>query len=129
MDALNACGYLSRVVALPVAVAEAVFDDVTRSLGDSAHAEPTALGTTLLPARRIRTRLGSAIPWAGVPIEVELAPWSRSRTEVAVRYGGNRQPRALARHVYVKRAPALLDEIAGAINARLPGSRADLRAA
>ena len=28
MDALNACGYLSRVVALPVAVAEAVFDDV-----------------------------------------------------------------------------------------------------
>ena len=44
MDALNACGYLSRVVALPVAVAEAVFDDVTRSLGASAHAEPTALG-------------------------------------------------------------------------------------
>jgi hypothetical protein len=129
MDALNACGYLSRVVALPVAVAEAVFDDVTRSLGDSAHADPTALGTTLLPARRIRTRLGSPIPWAGVPIEVELAPWSRSRTEVAVRYGGNRQPRALARHVYVKRAPALLDEIAGAINARLPGSRADRRAA
>jgi hypothetical protein len=129
MDALNACGYLSRVVALPVAVAEAVFDDVTRSLGDSAHADPTALGTTLLPARRIRTRLGSPIPWAGVPIEVELAPWSRSRTEIAVRYGGNRQPRALARHVYVKRAPALLDEIAGAINARLPGPRADRRAA
>jgi len=129
MDALNACGYLSRVVALPGAVAEAVFDDVTRSLGDSAHADPTALGTTLLPARRIRTRLGSPIPWAGVPIEVELAPWSRSRTEIAVRYGGNRQPRALARHVYVKRAPALLDEIAGAINARLPGSRADRRAA
>jgi hypothetical protein len=129
MDALNACGYLSRVVALPVAVAEAVFDDVTRSLGDSAHADPTVLGTTLLPARRIRTRLGSRIPWAGVPIEVELAPWSRSRTEIAVRYGGNRQPRALARHVYVKRAPALLDEIAGAINARLPGSRADRRAA
>jgi len=129
MDALNACGYLSRVVALPVAVAEAVFDDITRPLGDSAHADPTALGTTLLPARRIRTRLGSPIPWAGVPIEVELAPWSRSRTEIAVRYGGNRQPRALARHVYVKRAPALLDEIAGAINARLPGSRADRRAA
>jgi hypothetical protein len=126
---LNACGYLSRVVALPVAVAEAVFDDVTRSLGDSAHADPTALGTNLLPARRIRTRLGSPIPWVGVPIEVELAPWSRSRTEIAVRYGGNRQPRALARHVYVKRAPALLDEIAGAINARLPGSRADRRAA
>ena len=48
MDALNACGYLSRVVPLPVAVAEAVFDDVTRSLGASAHADPTALGTALL---------------------------------------------------------------------------------
>ena len=48
MDALNACGYLSRVVALPVAVAEAVFDDVTRSLGDSAHADPTALGARWL---------------------------------------------------------------------------------
>jgi hypothetical protein len=129
MDALNTCGYLSRVVALPVAVAEAVFDDVTRSLGASAHAAPTALGTALLPARRIRTRLGSQVPWAGVPVEVELAPWSRSRTEVGVRYGGSRPPRPLARHVYEKRAPALLDEITDAINARLPGSRADRRAA
>lgn len=129
MDALNACGYLSRVIALPVAVAEAVFDDVTRSVGASAHADPTALGTALLPARRIRTRLGSRIPGTGVAVEVELAPWSRSRSEVAVRYGGNRQPRALTRHVYEKRAPALLDEITDAINARLPGSRADRRAA
>jgi hypothetical protein len=129
MDARNACGYLSRVIALPVAVAEAVFDDVTRSVGASAHADPTALGTALLPARRIRTRLGSRIPGAGVAVEVELAPWSRSRSEVAVRYGGNRQPRALTRHVYEKRAPALLDEITDAINARLPGSRADRRAA
>jgi hypothetical protein len=129
MDALNACGYLSHVIALPVAVAEAVFDDVTRSVGHSAHAAPTALGTALLPARRIRTRLGSRIPGAGVTVEVELAPWSRSRSEIAVRYGGNRQPRALARHVYEKRTPALLDEIADAINARLPGSRADRRAA
>jgi hypothetical protein len=129
MDALNACGYLSRVVALPVAVAEAVFDDVTRSLGASAHADPTAMGTALLPARRIRTRLGSQIPWAGVAVEVELAPWSRSRSEVGVRYGGTRPPRALARHVYEKQAPALLDEITDAINARLPGSQADRRAA
>ena len=112
-----------------MAVAEAVFDDVTRSLGASAHADPTALGTTLLPARRIRTRLGSQIPWAGVAVEVELAPWSRSRSEVAVRYGGNRQPCTLARHVYEKRAPALLDEITDAINERLPGSQADRRAA
>ena len=129
MEALNACGYLSRVVPLPVAVAVSVFDEVTRSLGASTHADPTVLGTALLPARRIRSRLGSQIPWAGVPVEVELAPWSRSRSEVAVRYGGNRQPRALSRHVYEKRAPALLDEITGAINARLPGSQADRRAA
>jgi hypothetical protein len=122
MDALHACAHLSRVVALPVAVAEAVFDDVTRSLGSSVDTDPTALGTSLLPARRIRTRLGSHIPWAGVPVEVELAPWSRSRTEVGVRYAGSRPPRALARHVYEKRAPALLDDITDSINARLPGS-------
>src|SRR2546430_1826086 len=129
MDALNACGYLSRVVALPVAVAEAVFDDVTRSRAASAHRAPTAPGPAPLPARGIRTRLGSRTPWAGVGVEVELAPWSRSRSEVGVRYGGSRQPRALARHVYEKRAPALLDEITDAINARLPGSQADRRAA
>jgi hypothetical protein len=128
MDALHACAYLSRV-ALPVAVAEAVFDDVTRSVGTSVDTDPTALGTALLPARRIRTRLGSSIPWAGVPVEIELTPWSRSRTEVGVRYAGCRHPRALARHVYEHRAPALLDEITDSINARLPGSRADRRAA
>jgi hypothetical protein len=119
MDALHACAYLSRVVVLPVAVAEALFDDT----------DPAALGTVLLPARRIRLRLGSSIPWAGVPVEVEVAPWSRSRTEVGVRYAGSRRPRALARHVYEKRAPQLLDEITDSINARLPGSRADRRAA
>ncbi len=129
MDALHACAHLSRVVALPVAVAEAVFDDVTRSLGSSVDTELTALGTSLLPARRIRTRLGSHVPWAGVPVEVELAPWSRSRTEVGVRYAGSRHPRALARHVYEKRAPALLDEITDSIIARLPGSRERRQAA
>jgi hypothetical protein len=129
MDALQACAYLSRVVALPVAVAEALFDDVTRSVGTSVHSDPAALGTALLPVRRIRIRLGSSIPWAGVPVEVELAPWSRSRTEVGVRYAGMRHPRALARRVYEKRAPALLDEITDSINARLPGSQADRRAA
>ena len=85
MDALKACGYLSRVVALPVAVAEVVFDDVTRSLGASAHADPTALGTALLPARRIRTRLGSQIPWAGVVVEIELAGEPARRTTFTLR--------------------------------------------
>jgi len=126
MDAQQTCGYLSRVVDLPVAVAEAVFDDVTRSL---AHAEPTTIGTPLRPARTIRTRLGSPLPGAGVAVDVELAPWSRSRSEVAVRYAGNRLPRALARYVYDKRAPALLDDVTGAINARLPGARTERRAA
>jgi hypothetical protein len=129
MDALHACTYLSRVVALPVAVAEALFDDATRSLGPSVDTDPAALGTALLPTRRIRMRLGSSIPWAGVPVEVELAPWSRSRTEVGVRYAGIRHPRALARRVYEKCAPALLDEITDAINARLPGTRTVRRAA
>ena len=129
MDALLACAYLSRVVALPVAVAEALFDDATRSLGTSVDTDPAALGTCLLPARRIRTRLGSPIPWAGVRVEVDLAPWSRSRTEVAVSYAGSRHARALARRVYEKHAPALLDEITDSINARLPVSRADRRRA
>jgi hypothetical protein len=129
MDALHSCSYLSRVVDLPVAVAEAVFDDVTRSLGPSAATHTGTIGTSVLPARTVRTRLGSAIPGAGVSVDVELAQWSRSRTEVAVRYAGTRQPRALARYVYDKRAPELLDDVAGAINARLPGSTEDRRAA
>jgi hypothetical protein len=129
MDEQHSGGYLSRVVDLPVAVAEPVFDDVTRLLGQSAVPHASTIGTALLPARTIRTRLGSAIPGAGVSVDVELAPWSRSRTEVAVRYAGNRHPRALARYVYDKRAPELLADVAGAIDARLPGSRERRRAA
>jgi hypothetical protein len=129
MDALYACAHLSRVVELPVAVAEALFDDATGSLGSADHADPAAIGTALLPARRVRTRLGSPLPGAGVPVAVELSPWSKSQTEVAVRYAGNRQPRALARYVYKKRAPALLDDVTDAINARLPSSGIRWRAA
>ncbi|HMF04377.1 MAG TPA: hypothetical protein VKH17_06150 [Acidimicrobiia bacterium] len=129
MDAHGSCSYLSRLIDLPVSIAEPVFDDVTRSLGVPSATHATAIATSLLPARTVRTRLGSAIPGAGVSVEVELAPWSRSRTEVAVRYAGTRRPRALARYVYDKWAPELLDDVAGAINARLPGSTADRRAA
>jgi hypothetical protein len=128
-DALHACGYLSRLVELPVAVTEPMFDDATQSLGAPVEADPTAIGTVLLPARRVRTRLGSSIPWAGVHVEVELAPWSRNRTQVGVRYGGSRRPHAVARYVYVKRAPALLDHVTDAINARLPGAATDRQAA
>jgi hypothetical protein len=129
MDALHPCGYLSRVVELPVAVAEPLFDDATKSLGATDDSSPDAIGTALLPARRVRTRLGSSIPWAGVHVEVELAPWSRSRAEVGVRFAGTRQPRAVARYVYAKRAPALLDDVTDAINARLPGAATDRQAA
>ena len=123
MDRLHACAYLSRVVA------EALFDDVSRSPGQPSGTHAATIDTSLLPARTVRTRLGSAIPGAGVSVDVELVPWSRSRTEVAVRYAGTRQPRALACYVYDKRAPLLLEDVTGAINARLPGSTADRRAA
>jgi len=129
MDSQNSCGYLSRVVDLPVAVAEAVFDDVTQPLGQPTTTRATAIGASLLAARAVRTRLGSGVPGAGVPVDVELAPWSRSRTEVAVRYAGNGRPRALARYVYDKRAPVLLADVADAINARLPGATSARRAA
>ncbi len=129
MDAQSTGGYLSRVVDLPVALAEALFDDVTRSLGEPARPGTAAIATALLPARAVRTRLGSGIPWAGVTVDVELAPWSRHRTEVAVRYAGSRQPGALARYVYAKRAPELLAGVVDAIDARVPGSQANRRAA
>jgi hypothetical protein len=129
MEAQNTCGYLSRIVDLPVSVAEPVFDDVTRPLGQPNATHATTIGTALLPARAVRTRLGSAIPGAGVSVDVELAPWSRNRSEVAVRYAGTRQPRALARYVYHKRAPELLHDVAGTITARLPGSTPDRQAA
>src|SRR5262249_62358630 len=100
-----------------------------RRLGERARTPAPPSAPPPLPAHTVRTRLGSVLPGAGVSVEVELAPSSRSRTEVAVRYAGNRQPRALARYVYDKRAPELLDDVADAINARLPGSQAGHRAA
>lgn len=129
MDTIPVCGYLSRVVDLPVAIAEALFDDATRWLGPATRCEPPAVGTVLLPALRVCTRLRAPFRWAGVPVEVELTPWSKSRTEVGVRYGGNRRPRAIARYVYETRAPRLLDTVTDAIKARVPGATADRRAA
>ena len=123
------CGYLSRVVDLPVAIAEVLFHDATTSLGPATRVEPAPIGTALLPVLRVRTRLSTRFPWTGVPVEVDLMPWSRSRTEVGVRYGGNGRPRAVARHVYETQAPCLLDDVTDAINARLPGAAADRRAA
>lgn len=129
METLPVCSYLSRVIDLPVAIAEVLFDEATRALGPAMRWEPPAVGTALLPARRVRTRLRSPFPWAGIPVELELSPWSRSRTEVGVRFGGNRRPRAIARRVYEAQAPKLLDDVTDAINARLPGAAARRRAA
>ena len=129
MDTTPACGYLSRVVDLPVAIAEVLFDDVTRSLGPADRRDPATISTVLLPARRIRTRLPAPIPFPSVPVEIELAPWSRSRSEVAVRYAGKGRPRAVARRVYEAAVPHLLDGVTAAINARLPGRSARRRAA
>jgi hypothetical protein len=49
--------------------------------------------------------------------------------EVAARYAGNGQPHAVARYVYKKRAPELLDGVTDAIDARLPGAKSQRRAA
>jgi hypothetical protein len=129
METVPRCGYLSHVVDLPVAIAEVLFDDATQTLGSATRADPTPLGTALLPLRRVCTRLPSPLLRAGVPVEVELTPWSRSRTEVGVRYAGRRRPRAVARYVYETHAPRLLDDVTGAINVRLPGATSDRRAA
>jgi hypothetical protein len=129
MEMPDVCAYLACVVDLPVAVAEPVFDDVTRRLGPAARPDPAAIGTRMLPARRIRTRLRTPGPWPDVPVEVELAAWSRSRSEVAVRYVGRGRPSAVARRVYVAAAPRLLDEVSDAIDARIPGSPARRRRA
>lgn len=122
MEMPDVCAYLARVVDLPVAVAERAFDDVTRRIDPAARPDPAAIGTGMLPARRIRTWLRTPVPWPDVPVEVELAAWSRSRSEVAVRYAGRGRPSAVARRVYVAAAPRLLDEVSNAIEARIPGS-------
>jgi hypothetical protein len=129
METVLRCGYLSRVVDLPVAIAEVLFDDATQTLGPATRSDPAPLGTAMLPLRRVRTRLRAPIPWAGIPVEVELMPWSRSRSEVGVRYAGRRRPRAVARYVYETRAPRLLEAVTGAIDARIPGASSDRRAA
>jgi hypothetical protein len=121
--------YLSRVVDLPIAIAEILFDDATQSLGSAARSDPRAVGTALLPARRVRTQLRAPLPWPGVPVEIELMPWSRSRTEIGLRYGGKWLPRAVARYVYETQAPRLLDDVTGDIQARIPGTAAKRRAA
>src|SRR5262249_61260453 len=72
MDSQNSCGYLSRVVDLPVAVAEAVFDDVTQPLGQPTTTRATSSGPSLPSARAVPTRLGSGLPGAGVPVALEL---------------------------------------------------------
>jgi hypothetical protein len=123
------CGYLSRVVDLPIAIAEVLFDEATTSLGPATRGEPVPIGTALLPALRVRTRLRTPFPWTGVPVEVELTPWSRNRSELGVRFGRNGRPRAIARYVYETQAPGLLDRVTDAINAPLPGAAAERRAA
>jgi hypothetical protein len=123
------CGYLSRVVDLPVAIAEVLFDDATSALGPATRVDPASIGTALLPALRVHVRLSSPFAWTGVPIEIELTPWSRSRSEVGVRYAANGRPRAMARYVYETQAPQLLDDVTDAINARVPGASAQRRAA
>jgi hypothetical protein len=129
METVPHCGYLSHVVDLPVAIAEVLFDDATQRLGSATRADPTPLETALLPLRRVRTTLRAPLPWTGVPVDVELTPWSRSRTEVGIRYAGRRRPRVVARYVYETHAPRLLDDVTGAINARLPGAASHRRAA
>ena len=75
METVPRCGYLSHVVDLPVAIAEALFDDATQMLGSVTRNDPAPLGTAMLPLRRVRTMLRAPIPWAGIPVEVELTPW------------------------------------------------------
>jgi len=104
-----------------LSIAEVLFDDATRSVGPTTPVEPAPIGTALLPARRVHTRLRGRVPWAAVPVEVELLPWSRNRAEVGVRYGGDRRPRAIARYVYETQAPQLLDDVIDAINAPTAG--------
>jgi hypothetical protein len=129
METVLRCGYLSHVVDLPVAIAEVLFDDATQTLGPATRDDPAPLGTAMLPLRRVRTMLRAPIPWAGIPVEVELTPWSRSRSEVGVRYGGRRRPRAVARYVYESQAPRLLEAVTDAIDARVPGAVSRRRAA
>ena len=129
METVPRCGYLSHVVDLPVAIAEVLFDDATQTLGSVTRNDPAPLGTAMLPLRRVRTMLRAPIPWAGIPVEVELTPWSRSRSEVGVRYAGRRRPRAVARYVYETQAPRLLEAVADAIDGRVPGAASKRRAA
>jgi hypothetical protein len=62
MEPFLHCGYLSRRIDLPVAIAEVLFDDATRSLGPAERVEPAPIGTALLPARRVKTSLRGPIP-------------------------------------------------------------------
>lgn len=59
METLPRCGYLSRVVDLPVAIAELLFDDATQSLGSAVPSAPAPLRTALLPPRPLEVVTGA----------------------------------------------------------------------
>ena len=69
IDHLPPCAYVSRVVPLPIDLARSVF-------GSSPAARLTRL------RRRFLSR----------PIEIELTPWSATRSELGLRFCGRHRP-------------------------------------
>jgi hypothetical protein len=135
MDTLPTTSYISRVVALPPGLARQVFDACRadrqhRSLvphrwtvpaGSTVFLSLDGDGCTVAPdptrswaMRAVPGTLHAARVGGTFAVEVELNPWSASRTEVGIRLVGRR--RASARYVHA--AGAVIDAVASELELR-----------
>ncbi|MGH8983130.1 MAG: hypothetical protein ACRDY6_04565 [Acidimicrobiia bacterium] len=139
--------YLSRVIALPVAVAADALDRVRRAgaLDPTVRTDPgewlsisAPAGTLrlaredapdrparILPIRRVPGRLRTRFPWPTVAVELELSPWSTGRTEVGLRYES--APRTRGLRLYHTIGGEALAQLCQALDARRPPAVATRR--
>jgi hypothetical protein len=106
--------YIARVVDLPPSLAELAFDqralradgalDVSsgtfRSYG--VFHGPASTPEVLHALRRAPGRLRPRAFGPSISVELELTPWSHSRTEVGLRYTGRSRPGSLTQARYFK---------------------------
>lgn len=114
MDTLPPTSYVSRVIALPPAVAAQVFDACLADwqqpeLELAGHGLPDPSALRSLPGRLRTGRVGGTYD-----VELELNAWSRSCAEVAVRLVGRK--RSTAR--YLDGAGAVVDALAAELELR-----------
>jgi hypothetical protein len=117
VDNDSICWYVSRRVELPIGRAAEALDELLRQSPHDARRKRTQLPGSLavkpviaLPGRGRRLRGLLSLRGLGglVPVELELAAWSRHRSEIGVRPAG-RPPRSRPERYFAAATAALRD--------------------